>query len=316
MRIHSVALLIGACWAGTGSHRGRGAARGHTIDSCRRLHRGTGAPRPGALLRALPAMPWRDPGGRGQGAARSSAPNSRARGTVRRSAALVARIATMPPEKPASLLAGTARRHLGLCSLVQRLAVRDRAAAYRAGRAREDDVPDPAEPVTSFAVERAYCMREFRIGACALVLGGLLGASSATAQPPAAASDRARAMADLRRQPCEPALLGARPDRQGQLQGSADRVAPAHGFSRPAPRHAVFRNAALRERHAVHDGGHAPRGGRARSRHRRNEVDAPRGRRRARHRGRSPRSRSRRGVVVEPGRHRPTHHLRDARAIA
>ena len=122
-----------------------------------------------------------------------------------------------------------------------------------------------------------------------------------------------RAVADLRRQPCEPALLVAGPDRQGQLQGSADRVAPAHGFSRPAPRHAVFRNPALRERHFVHDGGHAPRGGRARSRNGRNEVAVPRGRRRARQRGCSPRSRSRRGVVVEPGRRRPTHHLRDAR---
>lgn len=103
MRIHSIALLVGACWAGTGLVRAVGqsagtpsvlagayteeqALRGRELyyEHCLQCHGETmaGADKAPALVGPQFASTW------------NGAPL----------AALVARIATMPPEKPASLL--------------------------------------------------------------------------------------------------------------------------------------------------------------------------------------------------------------------
>ncbi len=103
MRIHSVALLVGACWAGTGLVRAVGqpaaapsilagayteeqALRGRALyyEHCLQCHGETmaGADKAPPLVGPQFASTW------------NGAPL----------AALVARIATMPPEKPASLL--------------------------------------------------------------------------------------------------------------------------------------------------------------------------------------------------------------------
>ncbi len=103
MRIHSVALLVGACWAGTGlvsaigqsatapsvltgAYTEEQALRGRELyyEHCLQCHGETmaGADKAPALAGPQFASTW------------SGAPL----------AALVARIATMPPEKPASLL--------------------------------------------------------------------------------------------------------------------------------------------------------------------------------------------------------------------
>jgi mono/diheme cytochrome c family protein len=103
VKIHSVALLVGACWAGTGFVRAAGqsvaapsvlagayteeqALRGRALyyEHCLQCHGETmaGADKAPALAGPQFASTW------------NGAPL----------AALVARIATMPPEKPASLL--------------------------------------------------------------------------------------------------------------------------------------------------------------------------------------------------------------------
>ena len=148
--------------------------------------------------------------------------------------------------------------------------------------------------------------------------GGRRRSCSAPAAPGAVRRRAATAaasleLADLRRQPGEPSLLAGRPDHEGQLQPARDRLAAEDRLPGPAPRHAVFGHAAARRPRAVHDGRHAARRRRARRRHRRDALDAQRGRGRARQN--APRHGAGRGVAywASAERHRSARHLRHAR---
>ena len=86
-------------------------------------------------------------------------------------------------------------------------------------------------------------------------------------------------VAHLRRQSRQPSLLARRSDHEGQLQPAADRVAAEDRLPGPASRHALFGHAAAGRPRALHDRRHAARGDRAQRRHRRDALDAHRGRR-------------------------------------
>ena len=109
----------------------------------------------------------------------------------------------------------------------------------------------------------------------------------------------------------EHALRAARSDQQGQLQQARGRVAVQDRQPRTAAGVQLPVHAADGRRHGLHDGRHAPRRRGARRRHRRDDVDAQRGRRQARRGGAASALGPRPRVLV--GRPIGANHLRHAR---